>query len=55
MSEHVLSRLSHDWDGTRGHVCAELIHRIGLDYSSIAILCGPPAMIRRATLPAMRD
>lgn len=32
MSEHVLSRLSHDWDGTRGHVCAELIHRIGLDY-----------------------
>jgi nitrate reductase (NAD(P)H) len=54
---HVLSHPSDGWKGTKGHVDADLIkaslfepgERTGV------FLCGPPGMIQKAALPALRD
>jgi nitrate reductase (NAD(P)H) len=54
---HVLSHSNDEWKGTKGHVDADLIkaslfepgERTGV------FLCGPPGMIQKAALPALRD
>ncbi|KAL4757673.1 putative nitrate reductase [Aspergillus foveolatus] len=54
---HVLSHAGDDWKGERGHVSAETLHKFGFepDEKSVALLCGPPAMIQKAVLPALVD
>jgi nitrate reductase (NAD(P)H) len=56
---HVLSHLSDDWRGIKGHVNAEIIKQSlfppdeAID-SSVVFLCGPPGMIQKAALPALK-
>ncbi|BGP04219.1 hypothetical protein JCM10049v2_000017 [Rhodotorula toruloides] len=55
---HVLSHpASDDWTGRRGHVDADLLRDALFppDKDSVVFLCGPPAMIQKAALPALRD
>ncbi|KAL4812038.1 hypothetical protein BDW67DRAFT_179096 [Aspergillus spinulosporus] len=54
---HVLSHAGGDWKGERGHVSADILHKFGFgpDEKSVALLCGPPAMIQKAVLPALVD
>ncbi|KAL4972506.1 hypothetical protein BDW66DRAFT_169537 [Aspergillus desertorum] len=54
---HVLSHAGDDWKGERGHVDAEILRKYGFepDEKSVALLCGPPAMIQKAVLPALVD
>lgn len=53
--EHVLSHPGDEWKGTKGHVDAQVIRKNGFepDKSAVAFLCGPPAMIQKAALPAL--
>lgn len=53
---HVLSHAGEGWSGPRGHVNAEIIRKVlfGPSQDSVAFLCGPPAMIQKAALPAMK-
>lgn len=55
--EHVLTYPSDSWDGRKGHVNAEVIKGIGFEPKEgiLALLSGPPAMIQKAALPALRD
>lgn len=55
--EHVLSHPSEEWKGKKGHVNAEVIREVGFQpgEGSVALLCGPPTMIQKAALPALRD
>ncbi|KAI9726877.1 MAG: hypothetical protein M1835_003750, partial [Candelina submexicana] len=55
--EHVLSHPSDDWKGKKGHVNADVIKEVGFEPSegSVTFLCGPPLMIQKAALPALRD
>ncbi len=55
--EHVLSHPSDEWQGTKGHVNADIIKRTAFPPSEGAatFLCGPPAMIQKAALPALKD
>lgn len=55
--EHVLSHPSENWEGKKGHVNADVIKEVGYEpgKGSVAFLCGPPAMIQKAALPALRD
>ena len=54
--EHVLSHPSDNWKGLKGHVNEEIIKKSlfppGKD--SVVFLCGPPAMIQKAALPALK-
>jgi nitrate reductase (NAD(P)H) len=54
---HVLSHPSGDWKGKKGHVDADLIREalFGPGEKTGVFLCGPPAMIQKAALPALRD
>ncbi|GEM12114.1 sulfite oxidase [Rhodotorula toruloides] len=55
---HVLSHPANDeWTGRRGHVDADLLRDALFppDEDSVVLLCGPPAMIQKAALPALRD
>ncbi|KAL6229260.1 hypothetical protein BDW75DRAFT_249970 [Aspergillus navahoensis] len=54
---YVLSHAGDDWKGERGHVDVEVLHKYGFepDEKSVALLCGPPAMIQKAVLPALVD
>lgn len=54
---HVLSHAGEDWKGKKGHVTKEILQKCvfppGQD--TVALLCGPPAMIQKAVLPALRE
>ncbi|BGP28285.1 hypothetical protein JCM10296v2_000017 [Rhodotorula toruloides] len=55
---HVLSHPASDqWTGRRGHVDADLLRNALFppDKDSVVFLCGPPAMIQKAALRALRD
>ncbi|CAL3968187.1 unnamed protein product [Diplocarpon coronariae] len=56
---HVLSHPSDAWEGIRGHVDADTIARNAFcpdgGKESVVFLCGPPATIRKAALPALRN
>ncbi|KAL3448342.1 hypothetical protein BJX65DRAFT_317526 [Aspergillus insuetus] len=52
---HILSHPSDSWEGEKGRVNEDIIHKYGFepDEKSVALLCGPPAMIQKAVLPAL--
>jgi len=55
---YVLSHPGDDWKGEKGHVNEEIIKKYGFGPEggkSVALLCGPPAMIQKAALPALSD
>nr|POF13967.1 nitrate reductase [nadh] 1 [Quercus suber] len=56
---HVLSHPSDEWKGLKGHVNEEIIKDSLFapdDKGETAcFLCGPPAMIQKAALPALKD
>lgn len=54
---HVLSHpASKDWKGLRGHVNEGVIkdNLFPAEEGSVALLCGPPTMVQKAALPALR-
>lgn len=53
---YVLSHPSETWDGLKGHVDADIIksHLFPPGEESAVFLCGPPGMIQKAALPALR-
>lgn len=53
---HVLSRPSEEWEGAKGYVNGDIIKQslFPPGEGSVALLCGPPAMIQKAALPALR-
>jgi len=53
---HVLSHPSEKWDELKGHVDADIIkaHLFQPGEMSVVFLCGPPAMIQKAALPALK-
>ncbi|OAQ97561.1 hypothetical protein LLEC1_06394, partial [Akanthomyces lecanii] len=53
---HVLSHAGDGWDGLRGHVDEQMIRETLFppDEDSVVFLCGPPAMIQKAALPALK-
>ncbi|KAJ5815359.1 hypothetical protein N7474_007136 [Penicillium riverlandense] len=54
---HVLSRPGDDWKGENGHVTKEILEKylFGPEEGSVALLCGPPTMIKKAVLPALQE
>lgn len=56
---HVLSHPSAEWKGVQGHVDARVIRENAFPpdggRDSVVFLCGPPAMIQKAALPALRE
>lgn len=53
---HVLSHPSDKWDGYKGYINADIIRESLFEPAEEAVtfLCGPPAMIQKAALPALR-
>ena len=53
---HVLSHPSEGWKGIKGHVDERIIKDslFAPGEESVAFLCGPPTMIQKAALPALR-
>lgn len=53
---HVLSHPSDEWKGIKGHVNEEIIkgHLFEPEEGAVVLLCGPPTMIQKAALPALR-
>lgn len=54
---HVLSHPGDGWKGLKGHVNEDIIRKYAFepDEKSVALLCGPPTMIQKAVLPALKD
>ncbi|OCL15197.1 hypothetical protein AOQ84DRAFT_225138 [Glonium stellatum] len=54
---HVLSHPNDGWKGLKGHVGEDVIKKNLFEpkESSVVLLCGPPAMIQKAALPALKD
>lgn len=54
---HVLSHPSDEWKGLKGHVNEDIIkqHAFEPGEKSVVLLCGPPTMIQKAALPALKD
>jgi nitrate reductase (NAD(P)H) len=54
---HVLSHPGDEWKGKKGHVDADIIRESLFEpgEKTGVFLCGPPAMIQKAALPALRD
>ncbi|EAT90548.1 nitrate reductase [Parastagonospora nodorum] len=54
---HVLSHPSNEWKGTKGHVNEDIIKESLFEpgEKTGVFLCGPPAMIQKSALPALRD
>ena len=54
---HVLSHPNDDWKGRKGHVDADVIREALFEpgEKTGVFLCGPPAMIQKAALPALKD
>ena len=55
--EHILSHPSEEWTGSKGHVNTDIIKRTAFDPTEggVTFLCGPPTMIQKAALPALKD
>ena len=53
---HVLSEADDSWQGLRGFVTREIFekHLFAPSESSVVFLCGPPVMIQKAALPALK-
>lgn len=53
---HVLSHPSDEWKGIKGHVNADIIKEncFPSEEGAAVFLCGPPAMIQKAALPALK-
>lgn len=53
---HVLSHASDSWGGLKGHVDGDKIKEnlFSPTDDSVTFLCGPPAMIQKAALPALK-
>jgi nitrate reductase (NAD(P)H) len=53
---HVLSHAGEGWKGKTGHVNEDIIKEslFGPSEKSAVFLCGPPAMIQKAALPALK-
>jgi nitrate reductase (NAD(P)H) len=53
----MFSHAGEDWKGIRGHVTEDIIkqHAFEPDKNNAALLCGPPTMIQKAVLPALKD
>jgi nitrate reductase (NAD(P)H) len=54
---HVLSHPNDKWTEEKGHVTKEILRKyaFGPEKGNLALLCGPPAMIKKAVLPALQD
>lgn len=54
---HILSHPSGKWQGSKGHVDSDIIKKVLFEPSedSVVLLCGPPAMIQKAALPALTE
>ena len=54
---YVLSHPSKDWKGLKGHVNADVTkeNAFGPGEGYVALLCGPPGMIRKAAGPALME
>lgn len=54
---HVLSHPSNNWKGLSGHVSEDVIRQHAFEPSdkNVALLCGPPTMIQKAALPALKN
>ena len=54
---HVLSHPSDNWKGLKGHVNEDIIkeHAFKPAEGNVALLCGPPTMIQKAALPALKE
>ncbi|TIC99277.1 Nitrate reductase [NADH] [Colletotrichum higginsianum] len=54
---HVLSHPSDEWKGLKGHVDEKVLKESLFPPSgdSAVFLCGPPTMIQKAVLPALKD
>ncbi|TKA49862.1 hypothetical protein B0A49_12768, partial [Cryomyces minteri] len=54
---HVLSHPSEKWKGKKGHVNADILKEalFAPGEDTVVFLCGPPTMIQKAVLPALRD
>lgn len=54
---HVLSCPAENWKGETGHVDKRILHQYAFepDDRAVALLCGPPAMIKKAVLPVLSD
>lgn len=53
---HVLSHPTETWRGSRGHVNEKIIQDslFAPGEDSVAFMCGPPTMIQKAALPALK-
>jgi nitrate reductase (NAD(P)H) len=53
---HVLSHSGDGWKGLKGHVNADILKEnlFEPNEDSVVFLCGPPAMVQKAALPALR-
>ncbi|KAK4992186.1 hypothetical protein LTR50_001364 [Elasticomyces elasticus] len=54
---HVLSHPSETWKGKKGHVNADILKEalFAPGDGTAVFLCGPPSMIQKAVLPALRN
>jgi nitrate reductase (NAD(P)H) len=54
---HILSHPSDGWGGKKGHVDADVIKEslFAPGEKTGVFLCGPPGMIQKAALPALRE
>jgi nitrate reductase (NAD(P)H) len=56
---HVLSHPNEEWKGLKGHVDKDVIRENMFapdgGKESVVFLCGPPGMIQKAALPALKD
>lgn len=54
---HILSHPGEEWEGRKGHVDAELIKEVLFEpgKGTGVFLCGPPGMVQKAALPALRE
>lgn len=53
---HILSHPDESWKGLKGHVNEHSIkgHLFAPGEDSVALLCGPPTMVQKAALPALK-
>ncbi|RMX88701.1 hypothetical protein D0869_01431 [Hortaea werneckii] len=54
--KYVLSHPSESWNGLKGHVNEQMIkdNLFAPSNEAVALLCGPPAMIQKSALPALK-
>ncbi|EPS27518.1 hypothetical protein PDE_02461 [Penicillium oxalicum 114-2] len=54
---HILSHPGDNWTGEKGHVSKDILEKyaFGPEKDAVALLCGPPTMIQKAVLPALKE